>query len=85
MTDFPLSGGFQGQRQPWGICGAADWKGDRMIKKKPSSSLLCVLEKEREGGRKSNQYTGALPFQNNVSQAIWDGEGSIYDDKVDLK
>lgn len=50
---------------------------------------VCVIEREREegreGGRKSNQYTGALPFQNNVSQAIWDGEGSIYGDKVDLK
>lgn len=33
---------------------------------------VCVGEREgeREGGRKSNQYTGALPFQNNVSQAI---------------
>lgn len=46
---------------------------------------VYVREREREGWRKSNQYTGALPFQNNVSHAIWDGEGSIYDDKVDLK
>lgn len=53
---------------------------------------VCVREREkreerreREGGRKSNQYTGALSFQNNVLQAIWDGKGSIYDDKVDLK